>query len=203
MDHDSGAIDHTTSLSHLFLSYTPCPGNAKIKAADGSLSSIVGKGTITISDSLVLKFVLHVPNLSCNLLSISKLTKDLQWIIKFFPSHCKFHDLASGMTIGSAKEQDRLFYFEDHVTLNRQAQKTATSDTFSAHSEIMFWHYRLGHPSFPYLQKLFPPLFKNKNFSSFQCKICQLAKNHHSIFPFCPYKNLLLLYTVTFGALLK
>lgn len=30
-------------------------------------------------------------------------------------------------------------------------------------SAIMLWHYRLGHPNFMYLQKLFPSLFINKN----------------------------------------
>lgn len=44
---------------------------------------------IAISGSFVLNFVLYVPNLSCNL-SISKLTKDLYCVAKFFPSHYEF-----------------------------------------------------------------------------------------------------------------
>ena len=39
------------------------------------------------------------------------------------------------------------------------------------------------------MQKLIPSLFKDKNFSSFQCEICQLAKNHCSNFLSCPYKE--------------
>ncbi|KAG6742683.1 hypothetical protein POTOM_053605 [Populus tomentosa] len=45
-------------------------GNKKIKIVDGSLSAIAGKGSVFISPSLTLHNVLHVPNLSCNLLSI-------------------------------------------------------------------------------------------------------------------------------------
>ncbi|KAL3532166.1 hypothetical protein ACH5RR_005687 [Cinchona calisaya] len=41
----------------------------KIKLADGSFSAIAGIGTIEISPSIVLHDVLHVPNLSCNLVS--------------------------------------------------------------------------------------------------------------------------------------
>ena len=40
----------------------------------------------------------------------------------------------------------------------------------------MLWHFRLGHPNFHYLAKLFPKLFVNKNPSSFKCHICHLAK---------------------------
>ena len=57
-----------------FSSYSPYVGNQKIKIAYGSLSTIVGKGSIATSKSLVL----HVPNISCNLLFVSKLTRDLK-----------------------------------------------------------------------------------------------------------------------------
>lgn len=73
---NSGATDHMTSSSKIFSSYKPCVGNKKIKIAYGSLSAIVGKGSMFISPSLTLYNVLHVSNLSCNLLSISKVTHD-------------------------------------------------------------------------------------------------------------------------------
>ena len=73
---NSGATDHMTSSSKIFSSYKPCVGNKKIKIAYGSLSAIVGKGSMFISPSLTLHNVLHVSNLSCNLLSISKVTHD-------------------------------------------------------------------------------------------------------------------------------
>lgn len=72
---DSGATDHMTGFAKLFLSYNPYAGNQKIKIADGSLSAIAEKGSIVISPSITLHDVLHIPNLSCNLLSVSKLTR--------------------------------------------------------------------------------------------------------------------------------
>ncbi|KAK9217910.1 hypothetical protein WN943_006540 [Citrus x changshan-huyou] len=56
---DSGASDHMTSISSLFDSYYPCPGNKKVRVADGRLSSIAGKGSINISGTIELKNVLH------------------------------------------------------------------------------------------------------------------------------------------------
>ena len=73
---DSGASDHMRNLSKLFQTYVPCPGNQKIRIADGSVSSIVGKGLIPISEKITLQSVLHVPKLACNLLFVSKLSKD-------------------------------------------------------------------------------------------------------------------------------
>ncbi|KAH0644990.1 hypothetical protein KY284_032874 [Solanum tuberosum] len=49
---DSGASDHMTGSSRFFSTYTPCAGNSKIKIADGSFSTIAGKGTIKLSPSL-------------------------------------------------------------------------------------------------------------------------------------------------------
>ena len=79
-----------TNLSHLFISYTPCSGDKKVSIADGSLSSIVGRGSIRLSDKIVLQSVLHVPNLSCNLLSVSRLSKDSNCRVVFGVSLCEF-----------------------------------------------------------------------------------------------------------------
>ena len=73
---DSRASDHMTNSFKLFQSYTPCLGNRKVKITDGSFSTIAGKGLIQISEKINMKSVLHVPKLTCNLLSVSKLSKD-------------------------------------------------------------------------------------------------------------------------------
>ncbi|PON98873.1 LOW QUALITY PROTEIN: hypothetical protein TorRG33x02_054880 [Trema orientale] len=95
---DSGASDHMTGCNSHFSTYTPCSGNLKIKIADGSLSLVAGKGTIFISENIKLQSVLHVPKLTCNLISVSKLSKDLTCIAKFSSSQCEFQDLSSGKT---------------------------------------------------------------------------------------------------------
>lgn len=73
---DSGASDHMTNYSNFFESYIPCPDNKKVRIADGNFSPIAGKGLIKISEGIDLKSVLHVPKLTCNLLSVSKLSRD-------------------------------------------------------------------------------------------------------------------------------
>ena len=57
--------------------------------ADGSLSKVTGTSSI-VSKDLTLDSILLVPNLDCNLLSISKLTYEKNYVTKFFPNHCVF-----------------------------------------------------------------------------------------------------------------
>ena len=74
-----------------------------VRIADGSLSKVVGIGSIRVTNDLNLNFVLHVPNLDCNLLSISKLTRDLHCEARFFSNLSKFQELDLGRMIGSAE----------------------------------------------------------------------------------------------------
>lgn len=95
-----------TSCSQSFSTYVPSAGNKKIRVADGSLSTVAGVGTVKISPRLVLHDVLHVPKLSCNLLSVSKLVRALRCRAIFYSSRCEFQEPISGKTIGSARESE-------------------------------------------------------------------------------------------------
>ena len=166
-----------TSCSQLFSSYSPCAGNKKIKTVDGSFSALAEIGPIKMSPILTLHNVLHVPNLSCNLLSISKLTLDHNCRVNFFSSHCEFQELASGRMIGNVRESRGLYFLEDGSKFSNLVQSSCFESTsISGSDEIMLWHYRLGHPSFQYLKHLFLNLFCNKSPSSFKCEIRVLTK---------------------------
>ena len=87
---DSGATNHMTGSSYLFHTYYPCSGHEKVKIADGSFAAIAGKGSIILSPSMTLLNVLHVPELAYNLISVHKLSIDLQYKLTFVPSCCEF-----------------------------------------------------------------------------------------------------------------
>ena len=53
--------------------------------------------------------------------------------------------------------------------------------------QIMLWHCRLGHPSFPYFKHLLPFLFKNIDCSFFHCESCYLSKSQHATYFSKPY----------------
>ena len=64
-----GATDHMTGCASLFSTYTPGSGHIKVKIAYGSLATVAGAGTIILGPHITFFNVLHVPKLSCNLLS--------------------------------------------------------------------------------------------------------------------------------------
>ncbi|RDX91498.1 hypothetical protein CR513_26521, partial [Mucuna pruriens] len=68
-----------------------------------SLTPIVGCDNIHLHPSLR-----HIPKLSNNLISIHKLTQNLECAVTFFPSDHVLHDLPTGRTIGAGKEQQGL-----------------------------------------------------------------------------------------------
>ncbi|CAN1145812.1 Retrovirus-related Pol polyprotein from transposon TNT 1-94, partial [Linum perenne] len=55
-------------------------------------------------------------------------------------------------------------------------------------NKVLLWHFRLGHPSFLYLERLFPQLFINKSAKKFQCEVCELAKHTRSIYSTIGYQ---------------
>jgi len=68
---DTCVSDHMTSSKIGFDNYQPCKKNVGITVADGSMCTATGKGDMELN-GLKLNSVLHVPNLQCNLLSVSK-----------------------------------------------------------------------------------------------------------------------------------
>ena len=70
---------------------------------------MVGTGSIILSENLELKTILHVPNLDCNLLSVSKLSQEINYVAKFSSDLCEFQVLDSGKMIGSARVSSGLY----------------------------------------------------------------------------------------------
>ena len=93
-------------------SYSTCSSKDNVKVADGSLSSVSGKGSIHCSPTISLSSVLHVPNFATNLIFVSSFTRSLNCSVTFFPTHCVVQELAMGKTIGSGKAQGGLYFLE-------------------------------------------------------------------------------------------
>ncbi|TYK03453.1 Beta-galactosidase [Cucumis melo var. makuwa] len=160
---DSGATDHLTGSSEHFISYAPCAGNEKIRIADGSLAPIAGKGQIVPFDGFALQNVLHVPKLSYNLLSISKITRELHCKAIFLPESVYFQDMSSGRTIGTARHSRGLYILDDDTSCSSLSRVSLLSSYFST-SEQDF------------------------DVSSLSCDVCIRAKQHRVSFPSQPYK---------------
>ena len=84
---DSGAIDHMTfdfrQVSPLRLS-----SQKIVSTANGNTTPIIGEGSLTLTNTLNLDYVLVVPSLDYNLLSVSQITVALSCIVIFWPEFC-------------------------------------------------------------------------------------------------------------------
>ncbi|KAH0748613.1 hypothetical protein KY290_027845 [Solanum tuberosum] len=184
---DSGATDHMTSLSHLFISYSPCPSYKKITIADGSVITVAGQGDIPLGKSLILKNVLHIPKLSANLISIQKLTKDSKCQVTFFPSYCLFQEQNTKEMIGRASEKGGLYCLDFHngeyISKNSLSSSFLSESIMSNKEKVWLYHRRLGHPSFYVIKRMFPSLFKDLIVESFHCDDCEIAKHKRTSFP--------------------
>lgn len=115
--------------------------------ADGKVSPTVGQGMVCVPD-LVLRSVPHVPKLTYNLLSVSKLTKDINCKMTLCLSHCEFQDLSSGKMIGSAEEKDDLYYLSITGDSSRCQSPNSLSLSVMSSSDVRLWHKRLSSKFF-------------------------------------------------------
>ena len=75
---DSGATSHICTSRELFTEYIPFQNPGEVTVGDGRVLKVVGSGTVGLLMRLsggkvkkcVLQDVLHVPDLSCNLVSL-------------------------------------------------------------------------------------------------------------------------------------
>ena len=138
---DSGASDHMTGTSPLFLSYNPCSGRDKVRIANGSLSPVSSKGSVSVTPAMTLSSVLHVPDLAANFLSIARITLELNCRVIFYSYYFFFQDLVTGRMIGSGLLKDGLYYLDSQPdTQGRLTQAYHTVRTDDSTARIWLWH---------------------------------------------------------------
>uniref|UniRef100_A0A0V0HI32 Putative ovule protein n=1 Tax=Solanum chacoense TaxID=4108 RepID=A0A0V0HI32_SOLCH len=82
-----------TGNPNIFSSFQSHKAPSLVIVVDGSTCNSVGFGTVKPTSSITLSSVLSLPKLAFNLISVSKLTRDLNSYISFFPGHCLIRDL--------------------------------------------------------------------------------------------------------------
>ena len=188
---DSGATDHVCFNLKLFHTYkrikpilVHLPNRQTIQAHFS--------GTVIFSPDFYLTNVLFLPQFSCNLISISKLTATLSCKLTFSAHKCEIQDLISLKMIGVADELHGLYAIKisapDRSALSSTPLPSTTSSTV-CHSYTHFsiselWHSRLGHPSFDkvHVIKKLDPTVECLNIHT-SCDVCHYAKMKKLSFP--------------------
>ncbi|GJY95774.1 retrovirus-related pol polyprotein from transposon TNT 1-94 [Tanacetum coccineum] len=128
---DSGASDHMTGNSHIFNNFDTHASSSHVTIVDGSILQVLGSSTVNLSPSISLSSVLSLPKFSFNLLSVSRITSNLQCSVKFYPEYCVFKDLKTKKIIGRGIKCDGLYVFEPKVS--KSLVGLSSSSLFEAH----------------------------------------------------------------------
>ncbi|XP_019414569.1 PREDICTED: uncharacterized protein LOC109326332 [Lupinus angustifolius] len=201
---DTGASHHITQdLQQLIMANT-YPGSDQVLVADGLDGSglhitLIGHTKIpTNTKSLSIKQVLCVPNITTNLVSVSKLCQTNQCSVEFFSDCFIVKDLTSGQTLLQGPLKQDLY----HLPSNNNTTPSPHAHLISLQSTST-WHHKLGHPSIKIIKHL-----ANKSFiplrppATYDCISCHCAKSHK--LPFSSHhlhstKPLELLYSYVWG----
>lgn len=103
---DLGSTEHITHNSYILQNMTQNQFETHVVIPNGDAMSTEGRGECTLPMRTKLRDVLHVPKFTCNLISVSRLSKDLQSTITFFLKFCVMQKLHSklGWYWGMQKE---------------------------------------------------------------------------------------------------
>ena len=183
---DSGATDHITPNLQLFSSYSPLSHDSFILMPNGKHAKIHHIGTIQLTPSLSLLNALHVPDFQYNLLSASKLAKQLSAQVIFSPDHCFLQVPSMKQPLAIGKEVGGL-YLVDHTSCTSSLASTSFSSLpdksfFCSMSTLELWHCRLGHMSFTNMKHL-DVVSSCTTLPKSICQVCHYAKQQRTPFP--------------------
>lgn len=97
---DSGALEHITGRHDFLQDLKKIVGPCPITTPDSTTTHATKIGCVNPGNNFTLSDVHYLPNFMYNLISVGKLTKDLNCSITFFSSHCILQNITSRKSIG-------------------------------------------------------------------------------------------------------
>ena len=154
---DTGATKHICNSRRKFVSYQKVNETEPMFMGNGTSSKIEGKGKVilklTSGKDLVLSNVLHVPNITKNLISGPILSNKGFKLV--FESD-KFVITKGGVYVGKGYLDQGLFKLSvvtDDNVINNNNAGTSTASVYMIDPSFL-WHSRLGHVNFRSLQRM-------------------------------------------------
>ena len=184
---DTGATHHITSdLNNLNLHSESYDGPDQIQVGNGTHLAIKNIGASKLSPSnFILRNILHVPQITKNLLSVQKFTHDNNVFLEFHPSYFFVKDCKSGRILHCGLSRNGLYHWFP-------SSSAAPPRVFSSERvSFMDWHARLGHPTDRILRHVMShfnlPVASNKKLSV--CTACRRGKSHQLPFSLSHHKS--------------
>ncbi|CAL1356196.1 unnamed protein product [Linum trigynum] len=167
----SGCNEHIVNDNSLFVGEIKTDSQLQVRIPNGKGVPVHGIGITQLSNGLVLRRVLHVPDFQCNLLSVSRLTADHSVAVVFLKNFCVIQDLCSKKLIGTGTYRDGLYYLNVLDGGHPVALSAREAINTSAR-----WHSRLGHPADSKLLAFQPFISSTLVLNKDPCDSCLRAK---------------------------
>ena len=153
---DSGATCHMCNDDKLFVELRSLKKPLEVTLGDGCAVEATGQGTVVLemastsgkTSRCKLHEVLYVPDLSCNLLSVSK-AAEAGKVVEFDEVSCRILD-ANRKLITAATRKGNLYYL--NCLTDRQQANAADKRNQPTKEDV--WHQRYGHLGVQNLRKL-------------------------------------------------
>lgn len=165
---DSGASNHMTHHTDKFQDLTEHHDKNSLFVGNGEKLKIVTTCSSKLK-SLNLHDVLYVPNITKNILSVSKLDVDNNILVEFDANYCFVKDKLTWKTILRGTLKEGLYQLSGIEKYPRAYVSVKES-----------WHRRLGHPNNKVLDKVLTSCnIKPSPIDHFSfCEACQYGKMH-------------------------
>jgi transposase InsO family protein len=153
---DSGASKHMTFRRDWLKGFVS--DRRPVKLADGNVIYTAGRGFVefhpdskgVLGPAIRLDYVLYVPDLDSNLISINFLTKFKEYSVHFYATSVDF--ARRGRTVFTASISSNSIAHLDGQVVTDEAAASAISSRSPASLQV--WHDRTGHRHFPLLVKM-------------------------------------------------
>jgi len=171
---DSGASDHMVGTTSLLNHGLTVSNPGKVQLATGDSATITQSGNSKLTGGDVIQDVLCVPTFKFNLLSVSKLTKELNCCALFFPDFFILQDLFTGRVKEIGKEKDGLYLLKAQKQQQMAGRKSLIAAKGCEDGDV--WHKRLGHVPMNVIRKIGMLRNSNANLILDNCDVCPLAR---------------------------
>ena len=102
---------HLVSDSDKLTCHKPSSHSA-LRTANGSISLVMGEGSIILTNTITLDIVLIVPSLVYNLLSVNQITVTLKCTVTFWPQFCVFQNILTRKILSYGVRWGNMYYLE-------------------------------------------------------------------------------------------
>ncbi|XP_019230260.1 PREDICTED: uncharacterized protein LOC109211213 [Nicotiana attenuata] len=191
---DNADSEQFTSSAQANVAVTPSKSRT-VLLPNGDVTLVTQTGDSNISVRSTFKDVFYVPQFKFNLLSVSKVTRDLKCFASVYPDLCVFRDLFSGRVREIGRESDGLYFLQKYggkmltaISLAAAGIKSRQGDTTV---DVALWHKRLGHVSSIVVRKLFASKLASINETVNKCTLYHIVSEvwHHSSKNMCLYSS--------------